>query len=104
VGDTNRDGIRFNPPPPGWPFRDTYQRGLMKILNENSSVAALFVGHQHRNVIEDMPFPAGHRITQIQTGNLQVDSDNWRVVTLSEQEIRVSAPGSGETTAWRRKY
>ena len=103
VGDTNGDGIRFNVPPSGWPFPDTYQRGLMKILNENPSVAALFVGHQHRNVIEDMPFPAGHRITQIQTGNLQVDSGNWRVVRLTEDEIGVSAPGSSDTRVWRTR-
>jgi 3',5'-cyclic AMP phosphodiesterase CpdA len=103
VGDTNGDGIRFSAPPPGWPFPDTHQRGLMKILNENPSVAALFVGHQHRNVIEDMPFPAGHRITQIQTGNLQVDSGNWRVVRLTEEEIIVSTPGSSDTKAWKQK-
>jgi 3',5'-cyclic AMP phosphodiesterase CpdA len=103
VGDTNGDGVRFSAPPPGWPFPDTYQRGLMKILNENPSVVALFVGHQHRNVIEDMPFPAGHRITQIQTGNLQVDSGNWRVVSLTEKEMSVSAPGSSNTKAWKQK-
>ncbi len=100
VGDTNGDGVRFNAPPPGWPFPDTYQRGLMKALNENPSVAALFVGHQHRNVIEDIPFPAGHRITQIQTGNLQMDPNNWRVVRLTEEEVSVSAPGSGDTKVW----
>jgi 3',5'-cyclic AMP phosphodiesterase CpdA len=103
VGDTNGDGIRFNAPPPGWPFPDTYRQGLMKILNENPSVAALFVGHQHRNVIEDMPFPAGHRIAQIQTGNLQMDPANWRVVLLKEDEISVSVPGSGDTKAWKQK-
>ncbi len=101
VQDTNGDGIRFNAPPAGWPFPDAYQRGLMKTLNENPSVAALFVGHQHRNVIEDIPFPAGHRITQIQTGNLQVDPQNWRVVRLTEGQITVSAPGSIGTTAWK---
>ncbi len=100
VGDTNGDGIRFSPPPGGWPFPDTYQRGLMRVLNENPSVVALLVGHQHRNVIEDIPFPAGHRITQIQTGNLQVDPKNWRVVRLTENEVSVSSPGSSEETAW----
>jgi 3',5'-cyclic AMP phosphodiesterase CpdA len=103
VGDTNGDGVRFNPPPQGWPFRDTYQRGLMKALNENPSVAVLFVGHQHRNVVEDMPFPAGHRIAQIQTGNLQVDPASWRVVRLTEDEISVSLPGSLDKIEWKRK-
>lgn len=101
VADTNGDGVRFNTPPAGWPFPDTYRRGLMKILNGNPSVAALFVGHQHRNVVEDMIFPAGHRITQIQTGNLQADPGSWRVVKLTEEEVVVSNPGSSGAIAWR---
>jgi 3',5'-cyclic AMP phosphodiesterase CpdA len=101
VADTNGDGIRFNEPPPGWPFPETYQRGLMKALNENPSVVAIFVGHQHKNVIEDIPFPAGHRITQIQTGNLQVDPTNWRLIRLTEGEVSVSAPGSVDLKAWK---
>lgn len=101
VADTDGDGVRFNEPPAGWPFPDTYQRGLMKILNENPSVVAIFVGHQHSNVIENIPFPAGHRITQIQTGNLQVDANSWRVVRLTEDEVSVSAPGSGSQRIWK---
>lgn len=101
VADTNGDGIRFNEPPAGWPFQDTYQNGLMKALNENPSIAAVIVGHQHRNVIEEMPFPAGHRIAQIQTGNLQMDPASWRMVRLTEDEISVSAPGSADLKAWK---
>jgi len=101
VADTNGDGVRFNEPPAGWPFPDTYQNGLMKALNENPSVAAIIVGHQHHNVIEEMPFPAGHRITQVQTGNLQTDPASWRVIRLMEDEISVSAPGSVDLKAWK---
>ncbi|RPI27740.1 MAG: hypothetical protein EHM61_07480 [Acidobacteria bacterium] len=101
VGDTNGDGVRFNRPPEGWPFAETYQRGLMKTLNDHPSILAVFVGHQHQNVIEGMPFPAGHRITQIETGNLQVNPKSWRVIRLTEDQISVSAPGSMTEEACR---
>jgi 3',5'-cyclic AMP phosphodiesterase CpdA len=101
VADTNGDGIHFNDLPDGWPFPDTYQRGIMRLLNENPSVAAIFVGHEHRNVIEDIPFPAGHRITQIQSGNLQMDPNSWRIIRLGEDDLSVSQPGSFDLSAWK---
>jgi len=93
VADINGDGIHFKKPPEGWPFPDTYQEGIFKILNDHPAVVAAFVGHNHDNIIEDIPFPAGHRVTQVETGAFAVNNDNWRVIEIQEREISISKPG-----------
>jgi len=92
VGDTNKDGVCFSKPQ-GWPFKDTYEKGIMKILNTSPSIIAAFVGHNHRNIIEDIPFPAGHKITQIETAAFGLDPNNWRIVELKEDNITVYRQG-----------
>jgi len=94
MDDTNGDGIRFRKPPEGWPFADSYQKGIFKILNEHPSVVAAFVGHNHENIIEDFALPAGHRLTQVETGAFALKTDNWRVIELRERELSISKPGS----------
>lgn len=93
VGDTNGDGVKFPAPPKGWPFPDTYENGVFKILNDHPSVVAAFVGHNHKNVVEEIPLPAGHRILQVETGAFAADPTNWRTITLTENAISVSRPG-----------
>jgi len=93
VKDTNQDGIHFKMPPDGWPFADTYDKGILKILNEYPNIIATIVGHGHINVIEDMHFPAGHTITQVQTGALGKDLNNWRLIQFMERKISVTVPG-----------
>lgn len=93
VGDTNGDGIAFPTPPEGWPAEETYESGIMKILNTHSSIVAIFVGHNHMNVIEEIPFPSGHKITQVETGAFGRDPNNWRVIKIAENNISVSDAG-----------
>lgn len=93
VHDTNGDGVRFKEPPAGWPGPDTYERGLLKILNQHPAVVAAFVGHGHNNIIEDIPLPAGHSVTQVETGAFALNRDNWRVIEIFEQRIAISQPG-----------
>ena len=94
VDDTNGDGAGFRKPPEGWPFPDTYKQGIFKILNEHSSVVAALVGHNHKNIIEDIPLPAGHRVTQVETGAFFLKADDWRVIELRERALSISKPGS----------
>lgn len=94
ANDINGDGIHFKKPPEGWPFSDTYDKGIFKILNDHPSVVAAFVGHNHDNIVEDIPLPAGHRLTQVETGAFALKTDNWRVIKLRERELSISKPGS----------
>ncbi len=94
VGDTNKDGVHFPTPPDGWPFEDTYEHGLMKILNKTPSIIAAFVGHNHRNIIEDIPFPTGHRITQIETAAFGRNPNNWRIIEVMENNLLIYSTGS----------
>lgn len=96
VGDTNGDGVTFPAPPEGWPLPETYKEGIFKILNEHPSVVAAFVGHNHKNVIEDIPLPSGHSVTQVETGAFGVDPNNWRVIKVGENSISISKPGSSD--------
>lgn len=93
VGDTNGDGETFSTLPEGWPPQDLYENGIMKILNTHPSIAAIFVGHNHKNIIDDIPFPRGHEITQIETGAFGRDPNNWRVIKFTDNDIRVSSSG-----------
>ncbi|MCX8037938.1 MAG: metallophosphoesterase [Candidatus Sumerlaeia bacterium] len=92
VGDTNGDGDSF-PVPKVWPLPDTYQKGIFKILNDHPSVVAAFVGHNHKNIIEDIPLPAGHSVAQVETGAFAADPKNWRTITLTENALIISKPG-----------
>ena len=110
VGDTNGDGVSFPPPPKGWPFPDSYEKGVFKILNEHPSVVAAFVGHNHKNIIEDIPLPSGHKITQVETGAFAAAPTNWRAITLTENAVAISKPGDLavektielRTASWRK--
>jgi len=110
VGDTNGDGVSFPPPPKGWPFPDTYKKGVFKILNDHPSVVAAIVGHNHKNIIEDIPLPAGHTITQVETGAFAAAPTNWRAITLTENAVAISKPGDRTvektiepgTASWRK--
>lgn len=92
VNDTNADSIHFLAPPPGWPTPETFESGIMKILNNHSNIKAAFVGHNHRNIVEEMPLPAGHSIWQIETASFGMDPENWRKVQLTSTGILVSYP------------
>ena len=94
VADNNKDGVFLFEPKKGWPNKDSYQLGIMKVLNDNPSIKLMFVGHMHDNVIEDIDFPDGHKITEIETGAFAVDENNWRVIKFKPDVIEVSKPGS----------
>ncbi len=98
VGDINGDGIYFRKNKPvSWPDKKACSKGFLKILNENENIKVLFVGHQHRNVWEEINFRSGNKIYQIQTSALFKSTNNWRLLKFTNNEIIVSKPGSNKT-------
>ncbi len=91
--DVNQDGIAFEQPPSGWPFPDSYDKGIMKILNQYPSIQAMFVGHNHKNVIEEMRLQAGHVIVQIETAAFGQDANHWRIIQFTESAIIIRRTG-----------
>ena len=53
----------------------------------------MFVGHNHENIIEGIPFPSGHKITQIETAAFGQDPNNWRVIKFTENNVLIYAAG-----------
>jgi 3',5'-cyclic AMP phosphodiesterase CpdA len=96
IGDKNGDGIYFKPNDPSWPDAESCSKGLLKVLNENAAIKAIFVGHGHKNVIEQIDFPSGHKIVQCETGGFSGDSNNWRLIKFTENKILISKSGNSQ--------
>jgi UDP-2,3-diacylglucosamine pyrophosphatase LpxH len=97
IGDINGDGVYFKKDKKtDWPKEDDCKSGFMEVLNEHANIKAIFLGHGHENVWEDITFPAGHKIYQIETGTLYKNKNNWRTINLTEDAIVVDKPGSNE--------
>jgi 3',5'-cyclic AMP phosphodiesterase CpdA len=96
VGDKNGDGIYFKSNDLDWPDTESCSKGLLKVLNENTTIKAIFVGHGHKNVIEQIDFPSGHKIVQCETGGFSGDPNNWRVIQFTENKIMISMPGNSQ--------
>ena len=93
VGDKNGDGLFFRQRELDWPDDTSCSSGLLRVLNENRHIKALFVGHGHKNVIEKIDFPAGHDIYQCETGGFGDKPDNWRLLRFTDKSIVVCEPG-----------
>jgi 3',5'-cyclic AMP phosphodiesterase CpdA len=80
------------------PFASRSQMGssneLYTMLAENPTVKLILSGHHHKNVIMNLPSSQGMKITQVQTGSLVENTDNWRLIRLTEKNIMVSVPGN----------
>ena len=94
IEDANQDGIVFSKSPIKLDASLIASNGLLKLLNDNSSVRLIVTGHGHKNVIDDMTLPNGNKITQIETAAFGKDPRNWRLIRLTKQKILISAPGS----------
>ncbi|RUA15767.1 MAG: hypothetical protein DSY83_06960 [Flavobacteriia bacterium] len=69
---------------------------FFQALGESASLKLIFAGHHHKNIVKTIKLPEGHEIVQVQTGALVNDPNNWRVIRLTEQDIKVSLPGQEE--------
>lgn len=96
AADQNGDGIVFSTKHTLLLDEQTCSRGFLKILNENQNIKALFCGHGHKNVSEWMSFPSGNKILQTETAGFSSDTNNWRLLKLTDDEIVVCSPGGQE--------
>lgn len=98
IGDVNHDGVAFDARKPvDWPSKEECQEGFLKLLNEHQNIKLLVVGHGHENVFENIRFPAGHSIYQVETGSVSEGAKNWRLLRCTRDGINVSKPGSRDT-------
>jgi len=97
VGDKNGDGVFFRKQALEWPDAQDCETGLLRTLNEKPNIKAIFVGHGHKNVIETIEFPRGHKVVQSEVGAFAYDSNNWRLLQFKEDSIAISLSGSTET-------
>jgi len=93
VADYNNDGVVFNARKSIPIDEHACARGFLKTLNDNKNIKAVFVGHGHRNVSEMIPFPAGHKILQMETSAFAADPNHWRRLDFFESKINISKCG-----------
>jgi 3',5'-cyclic AMP phosphodiesterase CpdA len=91
--DENGDGMVFTEKTTLLIDKESCSTGLLKILNENPNIKLLVTGHGHKNVQEVMVLPSGHRILQVETGGFGPDSNNWRLIQLTETSIIIMPCG-----------
>ena len=70
---------------------------LFSVLEKNSSSTLIFAGHNHINDINRYTLPDGDILTQIRTGALGYDTNNWRAIKITKNKILVCRPGSTKT-------
>jgi 3',5'-cyclic AMP phosphodiesterase CpdA len=93
VPDYNNDGFFFSKNSTLSINDSTCSKGFLKILNGNNNIKALFVGHGHRSVLENIPFPSGQAILQTETAGFAQDKNNWRLLKFTEKNIIIYSTG-----------
>ncbi len=70
---------------------------LFSVIEKNSSSKLIFAGHNHVNDINRYILPGGNILTQVRTGALAYDANNWRVIKITKDKILISQAGSTRT-------
>lgn len=70
---------------------------LLSVLEKHSSTLLIFAGHKHLNKINNYVLPNGDTLTQIMTGALGIDDNNWRRIQLTNDKVIISYPGNLKT-------
>jgi len=83
------------------PFKDTVNQRessneLFTVLSKNPSTKLILAGHYHKNAITDFPSVEGRKMVQVQTGALVQNTENWRHIRITENQIMISFPGKTE--------
>lgn len=104
--DNNKDGRTFTSRTSLVIDSTTCSDGFLRVLNENKNIKALMVGHGHSNVTESVPFPGGHLIVQTETGGFAQNTDQWRMMKLTEDKIIILPCGDDKerTVIWTNAY
>lgn len=82
------------------PFMSDQDRGvgsrhLFDLLMRHNSVKLILAGHEHFNEVNSFQSDQNGQFTQVLTGAFGRDTNNWRMIELTESEIKVSTAGSG---------
>jgi len=80
--------IPINPEKIGLPEAD----GLYSVLSHQPSLKLVLAGHNHRNIMKEFTTTDSH-FYQVQTAAFAQNSENWRVIRFTEDQILISFPG-----------
>jgi 3',5'-cyclic AMP phosphodiesterase CpdA len=69
---------------------------LNAVLAKNPSVKLILAGHNHKNLVTEYDRAENQKMIQVQTGAFARDTNNWRQIKLTEDQITVSLPGKVE--------
>lgn len=69
---------------------------LYKVLSTHPSVRLILAGHQHKNRVKEISTSDKTSMIQVQTADLMRNTNNWRLISLTEKDILVSSPGGTE--------
>lgn len=68
---------------------------LFDLLMRHNSVKLILAGHEHFNEVNSFQSDHKGQFIQVLTGAFGRDTNNWRMIELTESEIKVSTAGSG---------
>jgi 3',5'-cyclic AMP phosphodiesterase CpdA len=94
VADINEDSVFFTNNETITLDEQTCSQGLLKTLNENPNIKAIFCGHGHKNVGEWLTFPSGHKILQTETAGFANDRNHWRMLKFTGDQIIIDSTGT----------
>jgi len=98
--DYNQDRSAFAPAAASVLNDSTCATGFLRLCNEHPNIQLFLVGHGHNRKSENIPFPNGHKILQLITGGFINNTNNWRIITCTEEGLHISAPGT-DAVEWR---
>jgi len=70
-----------------------HSKELYSALAKHPSTKLILSGHHHKNLVIVFPSADNNELTQVQTGSLVQDTESWRLIRLTENNILVSFPG-----------
>ncbi|RNL87210.1 hypothetical protein ED312_10385 [Sinomicrobium pectinilyticum] len=69
---------------------------LYTVIAQNPSCKLIVGGHHHKSIVKKIPAGTHNQIIQVQTDALVKNTENWRLIRLTENNILVSETGKTE--------
>lgn len=66
---------------------------VFSVVSRQNSLKLILVGHNHRNEMKEFQTSESY-FYQVQTGAFAQNTENWRIIRLTEDNILVSSPGN----------
>lgn len=70
-----------------------YNSKFYNLLDERSSARLIISGHLHGSTVHNVKFSDNYSLTQVMTGAFARDSQNWRLIQLTDKNIIIYFPG-----------